>query len=78
MNYENLNTKKGNNKRQMHMFKNKDDNVPPKFVVPIESVTLKDCNSCQIGLKNIILKIMEYMEYMKKKEIHNYGIDLNK
>jgi hypothetical protein len=31
----------------------KDDNVPPKFVIPIENVTLKDHNSYKNGLKNI-------------------------
>jgi len=31
----------------------KDDNVPPKFVVPIENVTLKDHNSYKSGLENI-------------------------
>jgi hypothetical protein len=31
----------------------KDDNVPPKFVVPIENATLKDHNSYKSGLENI-------------------------
>jgi hypothetical protein len=31
----------------------KDDNVPPKFVVPIENTTLKDHNSYKNGLENI-------------------------
>jgi len=31
----------------------KDDNVPPKLVVPIENATLKDHNSYKSGLKNI-------------------------
>jgi hypothetical protein len=31
----------------------KDDNVPPKFIVPIENATLKDHNSYKSGLKNI-------------------------
>jgi hypothetical protein len=48
----------------------KDDNVPPKFVVPIENVTLKDHNSYKSGLTT--------MEHMETKEIHNYGINLNK
>jgi hypothetical protein len=43
------------NKRQMHTFRNKDDNVPPKFVVPIENTTLKDHNSYKSGLENIKL-----------------------
>jgi hypothetical protein len=33
----------------------KDVNVLPKFVVPIENVTLKDYHSCKNGLKNIKL-----------------------
>jgi hypothetical protein len=33
----------------------KDDNIPPKFVVPIENVTLKDHNSYKSGLENIEL-----------------------
>ncbi len=33
----------------------KDDNVSPKFVVPIENATLKDQNSYKSGLKNIKL-----------------------
>jgi hypothetical protein len=33
----------------------KDDNVPPKFVVPIENATLKDHNSYKSGLENIKL-----------------------
>jgi hypothetical protein len=31
----------------------KDDNVPLKFVVPIETITLKDHNSYKSGLENI-------------------------
>jgi hypothetical protein len=31
----------------------KDDNVPLKFVVPIENATLKGHNSYKNGLKNI-------------------------
>ncbi len=31
----------------------KDDNVPPKFVIPIENTTLKDHNSYKSGLENI-------------------------
>jgi hypothetical protein len=31
----------------------KDDNIPPKFVVPIENATLKDHNSFKSGLKII-------------------------
>ncbi len=31
----------------------KDDNIPPKFVVPIENATLKDHNSYKSGLENI-------------------------
>jgi hypothetical protein len=33
----------------------KDDNVPPKFIVPIENATLKNHNSYKNGLKNIKL-----------------------
>jgi hypothetical protein len=33
----------------------KDNNVPPKFVVPIENATLKDHNSYKNGLENIKL-----------------------
>jgi hypothetical protein len=31
------------------------DNVPPKFIVPIENATLKDHNSYKSGLENIEL-----------------------
>ncbi len=33
----------------------KNDNVPPKFVIPIENATLKDHNSYKSGLQNIKL-----------------------
>ncbi len=33
----------------------KDDNVPPKFVVPIQNVTLKNHNLYKNGLENIKL-----------------------
>ncbi len=33
----------------------KDENVPPKFVFPVENTTLKDHNSYKSGLKNIEL-----------------------
>jgi hypothetical protein len=33
----------------------KDDNVPPKFVVPIENATLKDHYLYKSGLENIKL-----------------------
>ncbi len=33
----------------------KDDNVPPKFVIPIENATLKYHNSYKSGLENIKL-----------------------
>jgi hypothetical protein len=39
----------------MHTFRNKDDNVPPKFVVPIENAALKDHSSYKSGLENIKL-----------------------
>ncbi len=32
-----------------------DDNVPPKFIVPIENATLKNHNSYKNGLENIKL-----------------------
>jgi len=54
----------------------KDDNVPQKFVIPIENATLKHHNSYKSGLKNI--KLLTTMEHMETKEIHNYGIDPNK
>jgi hypothetical protein len=39
----------------MHTFRNKNVNVSPKFVVPIENATLKDHNSYKRGLENIKL-----------------------
>jgi len=33
----------------------KDDNLPPKFIVPIENATLKNHNSYKNGLENIKL-----------------------
>jgi hypothetical protein len=36
-------------------LKIKDDNIPPKFVVPVEYATLKDHNSYKSELKNIEL-----------------------
>jgi len=33
----------------------KDDNVPPKFIVPIENANLKNHNSYKNGLENIKL-----------------------
>jgi hypothetical protein len=33
----------------------KDDDVPPKFILPIENITLKDHKSYKSGLKNIQL-----------------------
>jgi hypothetical protein len=33
----------------------KDDNVPPKFIILIENITLKDDNSYKSGLENIEL-----------------------
>jgi hypothetical protein len=33
----------------------KDDNVPPKLIIPIENATLKNHNSYKNGLKNIKL-----------------------
>jgi hypothetical protein len=53
----------------------KDDNTPPKFVIPIENTTLKDHNSYKNGLKILNFNNMEHME---TKDIHNYAIDLKK
>jgi len=36
-------------------LRKKDDNIPPKFVVPIENATLKDHNLYKSGLENIKL-----------------------
>jgi len=33
----------------------KDDNLPPKFIVPFENATLEDHNSYKSGLENIKL-----------------------
>ncbi len=42
----------------------KDDNVPPKFIVPIENATLKNHNSYKNGLK--ILNFNNYGTYGNK------------
>jgi hypothetical protein len=42
----------------------KDDNVPPKFIVPIENATLKNHNSYKNGLK--ILNSSNYGTYGNK------------
>ncbi len=42
----------------------KDDNTPPKFVVPVEKTTLKDHNSYKSGLK--ILNFNNYGTYGNK------------
>ncbi len=36
-------------------LKIKDDNIPPKFIVPVEYTTLKDHNSYKSELENIEL-----------------------
>jgi len=36
-------------------LKKKNDNVPPKFIVPIENATLKNHNSYKNGLEKIKL-----------------------
>ncbi len=36
-------------------LRKKDDNIPPKFVVPIENATLKDHNLYKSGLEHIKL-----------------------
>jgi hypothetical protein len=41
--------------RQMHTFRDKDDNAPLKFKVLIENIALKDHNSYKNGLENIEL-----------------------
>jgi len=50
LNCENINTKEKCTPLGM-----KDDNVPPKFVVPIENTTLKDHKSHKSELENIEL-----------------------
>jgi hypothetical protein len=39
----------------MHTFRIKNDNIPPKFVIPIENTTLKYHNLYKSGLENIEL-----------------------
>ncbi len=41
---------KRSNKRQIPL-RIKDDNVPPKFIIPIENATLKNHNSYKNGLE---------------------------
>jgi hypothetical protein len=53
----------------------KDDNIPPKFIVPIENATLKNHNSYKNGLE--ILNSSNYGTYGNKGN-SNYGIDLNR
>ncbi len=44
----------------------KDDNVPPKFVVPIENATLKDQTQTKVGYK--ILNFNNYGTHGNKKD----------
>jgi len=53
LNCENINKKKEITRDKCITLGIKDVNVPPKFVFPIENVTLKDHNSYKSGLKNI-------------------------
>jgi len=55
LNYENINKKKEITRDKCIPLRIKDVNVPPKFVVSIENVTLKDHNSYKSGLENIKL-----------------------
>jgi len=53
---ENINKKtKEITRDKCRFLKIKDDNVPPKFIVPIEDATLKNHNSYKNGLENIKL-----------------------
>jgi hypothetical protein len=56
LNCENINKKtKEITRDKCILLKIKDDNVPPKFIVPIENATLKNHNSYKNGLENIKL-----------------------
>jgi hypothetical protein len=57
LNYENINAKKKKKKTRDKCIPLgiKNDNVPPKFVVPIENATPKYHNSYKSGLENIKL-----------------------
>jgi len=56
LNYENINKKtKGVIKDKCIPLRIKDDNVSPKFIVPIENATLENHNSYKNGLENIKL-----------------------
>jgi hypothetical protein len=50
LNCENINKKIIITKEKCIFLGIKDDNVPPKFIVPIENATLKDHNSYKSGL----------------------------
>jgi len=66
LNCENINKKTKEVTRDKCIpLKIKDDNVPPKFIVPIENATLKNHNSYKNGLENI----KGTMEHMETKEI---------
>jgi hypothetical protein len=56
LNCENIKNKKKITRDKCIPLGIKDDNVPPKFVVPIENATLKDHNSYKSGLENIKLQ----------------------
>jgi hypothetical protein len=56
LNCENINKKtKEVTRDKCILLKIKDDNVPPKFIIPIENATLKNHNSYKNGLENIKL-----------------------
>jgi hypothetical protein len=56
LNYENINKKTKEVTRDKCIpLRIKDDNVPPKFIVPIENPTLKNHNLYKNGLENIKL-----------------------
>jgi len=76
LNYENINKKtKEVTRDKCILLRIKDDNVPPKFIIPIENATLKNHNSYKNGLE--ILNSRNYGTYGSKGN-SNYGIDLNK
>jgi hypothetical protein len=76
LNYENINKKtKEVTRDKCILLRIKDDNVPLKFIVPIENTTLKNHNSYKNGLE--ILNSRNYGTYGNKGN-SNYGIDLNK
>jgi len=55
LNCENINKKKEITRDKCIPLGIKDDNVPPKFVVLVENITLKHHNLYKSGLENIEL-----------------------